>query len=188
VNTGLSRLNPHELKESSDNPREISAERFDALCHSLKQDPTMLEPRPIIATPDGRVVAGNMRLRAAKEIGMEEVPVFIAELDDKKRREWMLRDNADYGDWVPDDLAQIVAAHEQDGGDLTMLGLTPQETDDLRALAGLEPTETAGGGDGSEQELPVKFAVVIECESEEQQSELLEELDARDLDVRAILV
>ena len=123
----------------------------------------MLRARPIIATPDGVVVAGNMRLRAAKAIGMETVPVFLAELDDGRRREWMLRDNAQYGDWVPDRLAELVALHEREGGDVGLLGLSAQEASDMQALeersnaSGLDEPEAPGGA------IEPRFAVVVEC-------------------------
>ena len=187
----LSELSVEELREASDNPRRISPDRFRALCHALRSDPDMLRARPIIATPDGVVVAGNMRLRAAKAIGMETVPVFLAELDAARRREWMLRDNASYGDWVPDRLAELVSLHEREGGDVSLLGLSAQEAADMTALeersnaSGLDEPPDPGAA------IEPRFAVVVECADEPQQSRLLEAIEGLDesfAEVRAILV
>jgi ParB-like chromosome segregation protein Spo0J len=104
-----------ELHVSPDNPRTISGSRLDALKADLRHDPEMLWARPVIALPDGTVVVGNMRLRAAQELGLGEVPTFTVDLDPVRAREWMLRDNASYGDWVPGLLADTIAqaVHEQ---------------------------------------------------------------------------
>lgn len=180
----LSLLNPAELREADKNPRTITEERYQALKYALSSDPGMLEARPIIATPDGEVVAGNMRLRAALDLGWEQVPVYIADLDEKRKREWMLRDNVPYGDWVPSEVAELVREHDEDGGDLELLGFTGQERDDLQKLDQTERPQ----GDEPTKDLPVVYAVVIECDTDEQQAELLEEMAERDLKARAVLV
>ena len=66
------------LREHEGNPRRITRDRLEQLKRNLAADPGMLRARPVIALPDGRVVAGNMRLRAAVELGWETIPVFRA--------------------------------------------------------------------------------------------------------------
>ena len=179
---GLTKLHPSELHESPDNPRTITGERFEALKHSMKQDPGMMEARPLIATLDGEVVAGNMRLRAAKELGWTEVPTVLAPLDEKRKREWMLRDNNGYGEWDQDALTDLVAEYAQgEGADTSLLGFGQDDLD--RILK-----ENSGGGDAPpEPALPEMWGIVVECESEEQQSDLLERLDGEGFNVRALL-
>ena len=46
------------------NPRTISDERFQNLCRSIEADPDFLWRRPVLATADGTIYAGNMRFRA----------------------------------------------------------------------------------------------------------------------------
>ena len=58
------------------NPRRISAERLEALKRSLVAEREMLRARPLIALPDGRVICGNMRLRAARELGWGTIPTL----------------------------------------------------------------------------------------------------------------
>ena len=127
----VSWMHPAELREADDNPREITDERYAALKYAMDSDPSMMEARPIIVDAQrGDVVCGNMRLRAARDLGWDEVPVYTKEFDTPaQRREWMLRDNNGYGDWVPTELAKLVAEHERAGQDLRLLGFSSQELD-----------------------------------------------------------
>lgn len=99
----LARLHPAEW-----NPRTITDERFENLKRSLQADPRLLELRPILATADGEVYAGNMRLRAAIALGWADVPAVLEDVDERTKRERMVRDNAQWGDWEDDSLARIL--------------------------------------------------------------------------------
>ena len=92
-------------KERSKNPRSISADKFRVLVQSVKEFPEMLEARPLVVNPQFVVLGGNMRLRAAKEAGITEVPVYIADWDDKRSREFLIKDNVSFGQWDWDLLA-----------------------------------------------------------------------------------
>lgn len=166
---GLTYLEPELLREAEDNPRQIRDERFDLLLRALLADPSMLEARPLIADANDvngsgqyAVVAGNMRLRAIREIlisGQETalsamvaehagVPVYVkAFASDAERREWLLRDNASYGEWVPEELARLLAMHEAEGADVALLGFTGLEAESLLALVAEPPPEPGGHGD-----------------------------------------
>jgi hypothetical protein len=147
---GLQVLALDQLQESDDNPREITPEALQRLQYSLEHAPDMLQARPIIATPDGRVVAGNMRLRGLHELGVPESWVFVKDLDEATRIEWMLRDNQEYGDWVPDELASMIARHAELEGDSLMLGFEAIEIEELLSRA----AEGDGSGGLGGQVLP----------------------------------
>lgn len=116
------------LHEAPDNPRSIEPEALDQLKVNLVASPKMLEARPVICTPEGEIVAGNMRHRAAVELGWETVPTFVHPFEnDGEKREWMLRDNNEFGDWVPDKLASMIYAHQQEGFDTRLLGFRDEE-------------------------------------------------------------
>ena len=132
---GPARVGPDALHEWDRNPRRIDAARLEALKHALVADPEMLEARPLICLPDGRVIGGNMRLRAIKELGWWNVPVFVADLSEARAREWALRDNNTYGEYDPDGLAALVAEHASEGADLALLGFAESEIEGLLALA-----------------------------------------------------
>lgn len=147
-----------DLREAEDNPRLIRDERFEHLCRTVARRPGLLEARPLILDDErGDIVAGNMRLRAAKELiaqGNVEfaewveqrggLPVFRHRFEDaSERREWLALDNHGFGEWVPEGLAAMMQAHADEGGDLAMLGFAQPEVDALLALAKAPP---AGGG------------------------------------------
>jgi ParB-like nuclease domain len=122
-----------ELHENPGNPRTIDRARFDALVRSLEADPSMMAARPLIALPDGTVIAGNMRLRAAKELGWRTVPTVFADLPPERARLWLLRDNNAYGDWHEEQLATLIAELRETGADLLLTGFAERELDDLIA-------------------------------------------------------
>ena len=169
-----------ELSESPQNPRTISEARLQALMADMSRDPMMLWARPVIALADGTVVAGNMRLRAARELGWSEVPTFVADLDEARAREWMLRDNAAYGDWVPGMLADTIAEAAAAGQTTDHFGFTPAEVRNFLK-------KSAGEAQNAAQSLPQVFGVVIDCDTEHQQAELLERFDSEGLRARALL-
>lgn len=122
-----------ELHENPENPRVITDPRFDALKRSLVADPAMLRARPLIALPDGTVIAGNMRLRAARELGWETVPTVYADLDHERARLWLLRDNNPYGDWAEEELSRILSELATGGADVVLTGFDSEELDRLLA-------------------------------------------------------
>lgn len=179
----LTELHVGELHESPDNPRSITDEGLRGLMHSLQKDPQMLRARPVIVDVDtGEVVCGNMRLRAARALGWDTVPVYIKKFEsDAQRREWMLRDNNEYGQWIPNELQALVRQHEAEGADLQLLGFGQQELRDLLTIPDAELP------DAPVQDVPVVFGVVIDCDSEDEQAGLLEELAERGLRCRALM-
>lgn len=87
------------------NPRKIDAADFEVLKKSIADNPEYFEVRPILCTPDMIVFAGNMRLRAAKELGLDQVPVAVMDIPEAKQRELMIRDNVTNGVWDADILS-----------------------------------------------------------------------------------
>lgn len=92
-------LSPGALRMNPNNPRVIKNAKFQLLVNSLKEDPEMLEARPIVTDPDLMVLGGNMRLKAARTAGLETVPVYVADWDEVKQRRFIIKDNASYGEW-----------------------------------------------------------------------------------------
>lgn len=175
-----------DLHESGENPRQITDERYEALKYALRKDPDMLQARPIIATPEGEVVCGNMRLRALNDLGWTEAPVYVADLTETQKREWMLRDNQEYGDWVPDELAALIAQHRSEEADMKLLGFAdPQLESLLKTHDDQANGDTATGGEGNVT--PEVWGLVVECDTETQQAELAQELAERGLEVRALI-
>lgn len=98
-----------ELAELEGNPRTIKKEDFERLKQSLKDNADYFEARPIILsnrTGELVILAGNQRYKAAKAIGMQEVPTVLLEgLDEAREKEIIIRDNVSNGDWDWEKLA-----------------------------------------------------------------------------------
>lgn len=133
------------LKPAPWNPRQIKDARFKNLCASITADPEFMERRPILALLDGTIYAGNMRYRAVSHLGWTDVPAIVEDLDERLARERALRDNAQWGEWEPADLAAFVYDLKTQGSDLTLLGFESVEIDKLLAAA---------NGDAQEDEVP----------------------------------
>ena len=98
-----------ELHELPGNPRTIKKDQFEKLKKSIKDNADYFEARPIIlSNRTGKlvIIAGNQRYKAAKTIGMTEVPTILLEgLSEEREREIVIRDNVENGDWDMDALA-----------------------------------------------------------------------------------
>lgn len=92
-----------DLKELQGNPRIIKKDQFEKLKQSLKDNADYFEARPIILsnrTGELVILAGNQRYKAAKAIGMSEVPTILLEgLSEEREKEIIIRDNVENGDW-----------------------------------------------------------------------------------------
>jgi ParB-like chromosome segregation protein Spo0J len=95
----LNLLIPHP-----NNPRTISARKFEYLKQSLLDFPEMLKIRPIIVNLSNEILCGNMRYQACKEIGRETIFVTRVDLSEERAKELIVKDNLSYGDWDMDAL------------------------------------------------------------------------------------
>ena len=93
-----------DIKPNPKNPRVIKDEKYRQLMHSLATFPEMLDKRPLVCFTDidGKLVVlgGNMRLKAATELGMKELPVTLADdWTEEQRAEFLIKDNVGFGEW-----------------------------------------------------------------------------------------
>jgi hypothetical protein len=102
----------HTVRENPHNPRTITEEKFRKLVKSLQQFPEMLEARPIVVDENNVVLGGNMRLKAAKEAGLEEVHIFRSEWSHDRNSEFIIKDNVGFGEWDWDMLANEWEAYD----------------------------------------------------------------------------
>lgn len=124
------------LKANPRNPRRISQARLEQLMKALEHDPEMLRARPLIALPDGTVIAGNQRLRAARELGWKKIPTVTVDLDERRQHEWTLRDNAGYGEDDDELVAELLRELAGMGGDVDLTGYASAQVEALlRATA-----------------------------------------------------
>lgn len=89
-----------EISLNPSNPRVIEDAKFAKLVTSIKEAPWMLKIRPIVCNKDDIVLGGNQRLKACREAGLTHVYVINADdLDDEMQREFLIKDNLDFGKW-----------------------------------------------------------------------------------------
>ena len=101
-----------EVKPNPNNPRLIKDDKFKKLVKSIQDFPDMLNVRPIVVNKDMVVLGGNMRLKAIKEAGIKEINVDIVDWNEQQQKEFIIKDNASFGEWAWDDLANNWDAEE----------------------------------------------------------------------------
>ena len=102
----MKKIDISKLKANPNNPRTINKSKFERLKNSIKEFPKMLELRPIIVDENFVVLGGNMRLKALKELGIKET-FYIQQKDltEDQKKQFIIKDNASFGDWDWDILA-----------------------------------------------------------------------------------
>ena len=129
LDTSLLDINEGQMEGLPKNPRTWTKDELNKLKKSLEETPELFEARPILAYDyDGRllVLGGNMRLSAAKALGMSKVPVYVYPSDTplEKLKEIVIKDNGAFGAWDWDMLA-----NEWDALPLSEWGVPTWNTD-----------------------------------------------------------
>lgn len=118
--------NIEEVFPYEKNPRN-NDEAVSAVMESIKEFGFKI---PIVITSDNVVVAGHTRIKAAKELGIEEVPCIIADdLNEEQIRAFRLADNksAEIATWDEELLQQELS--EIMDIDMSLFGFEDGETD-----------------------------------------------------------
>lgn len=91
------------LKTNPGNPRTIKGDKLELLKRSITEFEKMMVLRPIIVDENGIVLGGNMRLAAIKALGKKEIPdewvKRATDLTEAEKREFIVKDNAGFGEW-----------------------------------------------------------------------------------------
>ena len=166
------------------NPR-LNDQAVDAVASSIREFGFKV---PVVVDSKGVVVSGHTRLKAAKTLGLAEIPVIVADdLDDTKIKAFRLADNkvAELADW-----------------DESLLIKELEELDDLNYDMGqfdfeFDLDDAGGGGsdgDGSDDmgDIPDNinvmetFALNVIVKDEAEQAELYEEMLGRGYEVKVV--
>lgn len=123
-------VNINSLKPAAYNPRKWSEDTIKQLTESIK---TFGLVDPILVNEaDNRknvVIGGHFRLKVAKDLGYEEVPVVYINISDiNKEKELNLRLNKNLGEWDYDLLKEF------DSNLLDGIGFSSEELDDIFSL------------------------------------------------------
>ena len=132
---------------SDANPRTHTAEQVAQIAASIQKFGFV---NPILVGPDGTIIAGEGRYRAALKLSMRTVPVIVLEhLSEIQRRALAIADNqlALNASWDEQKLREQLAALQDENFNLSVLGF-----DDYELARQLANQDTAGLRD--EDEIP----------------------------------
>ena len=116
-----------ELKPWDKNPR-VNDSAVDAVAKSIQ---TFGFNVPILYDQHMTIVAGHVRWKAAKKLGLATVPAIQLSLTRAQREAFAVADNktADIADWDYDVLGEILKELPEEGIDLGSLGFSEAELD-----------------------------------------------------------
>ena len=116
-----------EVKPNPNNPRLIKDDKFKKLVKSIQDFPDMLNVRPIVVNKDMIVLGGNMRLKAIKEAGHTEVAIEIVDWTEDQQKQFIVKDNASFGEWDWSDLANNWDSEELTDWGVDIIGFSNVE-------------------------------------------------------------
>jgi ParB-like chromosome segregation protein Spo0J len=149
------------------NPRTIKDEPYEALLQSIKEDPEMLELRPIIVFPLKNqyiVIGGNKRFSAIKDLKYKKAPCIVLPKTTtiEKLKAITIKDNISAGEW-----------------DFEALRLDWDE-EQLKSWGLDMPIVDEGGADEEladiSDKLQPQFKIEVVCKSEEEQEKTYNKL------------
>ena len=115
-----------KLVDYARNPRKNDAV-VDKMCAAIREFGFRI---PIVAKSDGSVVDGHLRLKAARKLGLETVPVALADdLTDAQIKAFRLLANksANWAEWDDELLALELGELQAEGFDLELTGFDGAE-------------------------------------------------------------
>jgi ParB-like chromosome segregation protein Spo0J len=140
---------------------------------------------PIVARKEnGEIIAGHTRYLAAKLLGLKTIPVRYLDINEKQAHLLALADNklGEIAEWDDARLGEILS--DASFGDALFAGW---DGDELGKMAANIIGEHEAAEDADVENPNALWGVVIECDSEAQQVELLESLKTQGLNVRALI-
>lgn len=91
------------IKLNPDNPRRISEKDMERLVKSLQDFPDMMKLREIVVDETMTILGGNMRYLGLKKIGAKDCTAkIVTGLSPEQKREFVIKDNANLGEWDMD--------------------------------------------------------------------------------------
>src|ERR1700693_4219146 len=115
------------------NPRKNDA-AVDRMCASIREFGFKI---PVLARADGEVIDGHLRLKAARKLGLTEIPVILCDewtAAQVKAFRLMVNRSVTWAYWDEELLALELKEIQAADFDLSLTGFDGREIDDLMAL------------------------------------------------------
>ena len=165
-----------QLLEDPSNARRHPQRNLDQIKASLRR---FGQQKPIVVDATNIVRAGNGTLAAAKALGWTTIAAVRSDLVKTELTAYAIADNrtAELAEWDQQILAETLADIE--------IGDVGFGADEIANLKGIESEIIK---DPAEAELPPeKWMIVVTCENESHQAELLERFAAQGISCKALL-
>lgn len=163
-----------DLKEYENNPR-FNDKAVDKVANSIKEFGFKV---PIVVDKDNVIVAGHTRLKAAKKLKMNKVPVIVADdLNEEQIKAFRLADNkvSEYSEWNDDLLNLELESLNFDMSDFGF-NLDFGEDDEHKEIERKDLSDR----------LKETFEVIVECSNELEQEEVFYKLTKDGLKCRVL--
>jgi ParB-like chromosome segregation protein Spo0J len=170
-----------ELKPAEYNPRK-DLKPADPEYQKLKKSIIEFDlVEPIIWNRrTGNIVGGHQRFKILEEMGVEETFVSVVDLDDAKEKALNVALNKISGAWDFPKLKDLLVEIDTGAFDIEVTGFDFKE---IKGLLDFEKEQSAAPMLGS-----VKYSVVIECENEAHQIQMLERFEKEGFTCRAVIL
>ncbi len=185
INMKPNKINIQKVKNNPNNPRVIKDFKFKKLVKSIKEFPEMLKLRPIVVDENNIILGGNMRYKACLELKHDTIwAVQADDLTEKQKKQFVIKDNAGFGEWDWD-----ILANDWDTKDLKDWGIDvwqPEEAVDYSVLDDID----------LDDEIQTMFeqtkkSIILEFSTEQYENEvkdLYEKLKAKDVSMSKLFL
>lgn len=172
----LEKVWPDPANARLHNPRNL-----EAIKSSLRR---FGQQKPIVVRRDGMILAGNGTYAAIREMGWSEIWLRVSELESIEAAAYALADNrtAELAAWDFEILTGTLRGLQEAGYPLEELGWNDEE-----AKALFEPDKSTSDDETSAQIAGLEYRIVISCDNEQHQAELLERFELEGFTCRALI-
>lgn len=181
-----------DLHEDPDNARDHDSENSESIAASYAR---FKQNKPIVCNKDGKVIAGNGQLAAARDI-LEWTHIACIRFEDEDAAEQMafaIADNrtAELATWNFPNLAEHLTSLGDNSPEL--LASTGFSDDSIQKIMKQWGSADSSGGndDNNNNNGPelgdIEYKIVVDCRTEDEQAELLAKFEEEGLLCRALM-
>ena len=179
-----------DLVHDPANARTHNERNLNAICGSLRQ---FGQRKPLVVQQQGMIVrAGNGTLEAARKLGWSHIAALLVDEDNVAAISFAIADNrtAELAEWDDDVLVRML--HEVEVGDEELQQMFAELAEDLSLIdADSRVNEEAESAEHktttSAESTRDTYAILIKCQTEDQQVTLLNDLTAQGYECRALV-
>jgi DNA modification methylase len=120
-----------DLHQDPENSRKHDKRNLEAIRESLE---AFGQQKPIVIDQEGKVIAGNGTLEAARQLGWKKIETVVSQLEGPSQTAFAIADNrtAELAAWDDDQLAQsLVALENDDSIEAALSGFNSKEIDKM---------------------------------------------------------